>query len=167
MPSRSSQRPGPESNAEREPEARSQERTHERAHEDEYDDEQRPLERILPELIRRGLEAGRGPLGRVSESFFPRELASSVVAQLGDIRSGVAKAVAQEVGRFLRDADIASEVRKVLSGLDVEAQVRLRFKTREDGSLKPSIDIQLGDEKEKRPPAAPPEGREPERGDKR
>lgn len=159
MPSRGSQRPGPESSNE---EPRTQERAQERSNDDEYDDEQRPLERILPELIRRGLEAGRGPLGRVSESFFPRELAASVVSQLGDIRSGVAKAVAQEVGRFLRDADIASEVRKVLSGLDVEAQVRLRFKTREDGSLKPSIDIQLGDE---RKPAAP-EAREPERGDK-
>lgn len=156
MPSRSSQRPGAESS---EPEPRTP--THERAHEDEYDDEQRPLERILPELIRRGLEAGKGPLGRVSESFFPRDLASSVVSQLGDIRSGVAKAVAQEVGRFLRDADIASEVRKVLSGLDVEAQVRLRFKSREDGSLKPSVDVQIGDDK--RPPN---EARDPERDKK-
>lgn len=115
--------------------------------EEEYGDERPPLERILPDLIRRGLEAGKGPFGRVSESFFPRDIAASVVAQLGDIRSGVAKAVAQEVGRFLRDADIASEVRKVLIGLDVEANVRLRFKAREDGSLKPNLEVKLGDEK--------------------
>lgn len=115
--------------------------------EEEYGDERPPLERILPDLIRRGLEAGRGPLGRVSESFFPRDIAASVVTQLGDIRSGVVKAVAQEVGRFLREADIASEVRKVLIGLDVEAQVRLRFKAREDGTLKPSLDVKLGEDK--------------------
>jgi len=117
----------------------------------DYGDERPPLERILPDLIRRGLEAGRGPLGRVSESFFPRDIAASVVAQLGDIRSGVVKAVAQEVGRFLREADIASEVRKVLIGLDVEANVRLRFKAREDGSLKPSLDVKLGEDKPEKP----------------
>jgi len=123
---------------------------------DELNEDRPPLERILPDLIRRGLEAGRGPLGRVSESFFPRDIAASVVSQLGDIRSGVVKAVAQEVGRFLREADIASEVRKVLTGLDVEAQVRLRFKAREDGSLKPSLDVKLGEEK---PEKAAPDAR--------
>jgi hypothetical protein len=102
------------------------------------------FERILPELIRRGLEAGRGPLEKVSESIFPKDLASQLVAQLGDVRSGIVKAVAHEVGRFLRDADIASELRKVLTGLDVDAHVRLRFKARDDGSLKPEIDIDLG-----------------------
>lgn len=115
--------------------------------EDEYGDERPPLERTLTDLIRRGLEAGRGPFGRVSESFFPRDIAASVVSQLGDIRSGVVKAVAQEVGRFLREADIASEVRKVLVGLDVEATVRLRFKAREDGTIKPNLEVKLGEEK--------------------
>jgi hypothetical protein len=102
------------------------------------------FDRILPELIRRGLEVSRGPLEKVSESIFPKELTSQLAAQLGDARSGIVKAVAHEVGRFLRDADIASELRKVLSGLDVEAQVRLRFKAREDGSLKPEVGINLG-----------------------
>ena len=108
------------------------------------------LDRILPELIRKGFEAGRGPLTGVSESIFPKELASHFVSQLGDIRSGVVKAVAQEVGRFLREADIASEVRKVLTGLDIDAQVKLRFTAREDGSVKPEAEVRLGGE----PPAA-------------
>lgn len=109
----------------------------------EYDD--RPsLEGILPELIRRGLEVGRGPLGKVSESFVPKEIAQSVVSQIGDARSGIVKAVAQEVGRFLREADIASEVRKVLVGLDVEAQVKLRFNQREDGTLDPELSVETG-----------------------
>jgi hypothetical protein len=109
------------------------------------------FDRILPELIRRGLEAGRGPLEKVSESIFPKDLAAQLVAQLVDARSGIVKAVAQEVGRFLRDADIAAELRKVLIGLDVEAQFRLRFKAREDGSLKPQLDVEVGagDEQER------------------
>jgi len=127
--------------------------SHSEAEDEDFGDERPPLERTLTDLIRRGLEAGKGPFGRVSESFFPRDIAASVVSQLGDIRSGVVKAVAQEVGRFLRDADIAAEVRKVLTGLDVEATMRLRFKAREDGSLKPSLDVKLGEEKPP-PPAA-------------
>lgn len=102
------------------------------------------LDRILPELIRKGFEAGRGPFKGVSETIFPKELASHLVSQLGDIRSGVVKAVAQEVGRFLREADIASEVRKVLTGVDIDAQVKLRFTAREDGSIKPEAEVHLG-----------------------
>jgi hypothetical protein len=116
------------------------------------------FERILPELIRRGLEAGRGPLEKVSESFFPKDFASQLVAQLGDVRSGIVKAVAHEVGRFLRDADIASELRKVLTGLDIEAQVRFRFKAREDGTLKPEVEIDLGGGSDDKTPQA---GRKP------
>ena len=149
MPSRPSQSPSSGNPPSADP-------AHSEAEDEDFGDERLPLERILPDLIRRGLEAGKGPLGRVSESLFPRDIAASVVSQLGDIRTGVVKAVAQEVGRFLRDADIASEVRKVLTGLDVEAQVRLRFKAREDGSLKPSLDIKLGEEK---PPAPAAERR--------
>jgi len=111
-------------------------------------DEGRPgLERILPELIRKGFEAGRE---RMSESMFPKDIASHLVSQLGDIRSGVVKAVAQEVGRFLREADIASEVRKVLTGLDIDAHVKLRFKARDGGAIKPEIEIDLdGDPNDK------------------
>lgn len=108
------------------------------------------FDRILPELIRKGFEAGRGPLERVSESIFPKDMTSHLVSQLGDIRSGVVKAVAQEVGRFLREADIASEVRKVLTGLDIDAQVKLRFTAREDGAIKPEVEVNFeGKDKDK------------------
>ena len=109
------------------------------------------LERILPELIRRGFEVGRGPLERVSESIFPKDIASHLVAQLGDVRSGVVKAVAQEVGRFLREADIASEVRKVLTGIDMEATVKLRFTAREGGGIKPEVEVKLDGENDDKP----------------
>jgi hypothetical protein len=111
------------------------------------------FERLWPELIRRGLEAGRVPLERVSESIFPKDIAAHLVSQLGDIRSGIVKGVAQEVGRFLREADIASEVRKVLTGLDIEATVKLRFSAREDGAIKPEIEIDLASPSDERKPS--------------
>lgn len=117
---------------------------HDRPYDKPDHDLRSSFERILPELIRRGFEVSRGPLEKVSESLFPKEMGAHIAGQLGDIRSSVVKAVAQEVGRFLRDADIATELRKVLTGLDIDAHVRLRFKAREDGTLEPKVDISVG-----------------------
>jgi hypothetical protein len=147
MTQRSSQHPPPPDNLGDDP-LDGDEPEEDYAYERSAREEGRTLDRILPELIRRGLEAG----GKVGESFFPKDIASHVVGGLGDIKSGIVKAVAQEVGRFLREADIASEIRKVMTGLDVEAQVRLRFSEREDGAVKPEIDIDLGGDKKKRKP---------------
>ena len=94
-----------------------------------------PLDKVLPEFLKRGLSAGRD----VGESIFPKEFATYLAAQLIDARHGLVSAIANEVGRFLRQADIASEVRKVLSGLSVEAKVQLRFSEDESGKLTPRV----------------------------
>ena len=96
-----------------------------------------PLD-LVPEILRRGLSAGRD----VSESLFPRELASNLAAQLVDARHGLVTAIATEVGRFLRQADIASEMRKVLAGLQVEAKIQLRFSEDQTGKIKPQIEVE-------------------------
>ena len=94
-----------------------------------------PFERIVPDILKRGLEASRG----VSDSLFFKELARNLVAQLGDAREGLVNAVASEVGRFLRQADVASEIRNVLAGLEVEATVNLKFRRNpEDGDDEPA-----------------------------
>jgi len=92
----------------------------------------------LTELLKRGLSAGQA----VSESLFPRELASSVASQLVDARHGLVKAIASEVGRFLRQADIASELRKALAGLKVEATINLRFSEDESGRIKSEMKVE-------------------------
>jgi hypothetical protein len=155
MSSRASQRPGPGFQAgppHQPPEADRTDQDDEDARGDA--DTRTTFERILPELIRRGLEAGRGPFEKVSESIFPKDIASQLASQLAsqfvDVRSGVVKAVAQEVGRFLREADIASEVRKVLTGMTIEAKVQLRFNQREDGSLSPKVDVTLEEPTERK-----------------
>lgn len=151
MSSRASQRPAAPG-AHDEPTAAPPNEPDARVDHDTHHDTRPSFERILPELIRRGFEAGRGPFEKVSESIFPKEIAAQIAAQLGDVRSGVVKAVAQEVGRFLREADIAAEVRKVLTGLTIEAKVQLRFNQREDGSLSPKLDVRLEDSAERKKP---------------
>ena len=92
----------------------------------------------LTELLKRGLSAGQA----VGETLFPRELASSVASQLVDARHGLVNAIASEVGRFLRQADIASEMRKVLAGLKVEATIQLRFSEDDQGKLRPEMKVE-------------------------
>ena len=111
-----------------------------------------PLD-LVPEILRRGLSAGRD----VSESLFPRELASNLAAQLVDARHGLVTAIATEVGRFLRQADIASEMRKVLAGLNVEAKIQLRFSEDDTGKLQTKLDAERTDRagrKSSKPPPA-------------
>lgn len=97
----------------------------------------------LAELLKRGLSAGQA----VSESFLPRDLASNIASQLVDARHGLVKAIASEVGRFLRQADIASEMRKVLAGLQVEAKIQLRFSEDEQGKLRSEMKVEDLDSK--------------------
>jgi hypothetical protein len=106
----------------------------------------------VPEILRRGLSAGRD----VSESLFPRDLASNIAAQLVDARHGLVTAIATEVGRFLRQADIASEMRKVLAGLNIEAKIQLRFSEDQDGKLKSTVEVEKTEKAEKRKPSKPP-----------
>jgi hypothetical protein len=108
----------------------------------------------LTELLKRGLSAGQA----VSESLFPRELASSVASQLVDARHGLVNAIASEVGRFLRQADIASEMRKVLTGLKVEATIQLRFSEDEHGKVRPEVKVEKSQTEQKN---RPPQGSEP------
>lgn len=97
-------------------------------------DSRSPLERLIPELVRRGIEAGRGTLKQtdealrnVSDSAFAKELVSHFFAQFGDIRQILSRSVAKEIGRVLEEQDIATEVRKVLKGMSVEATFKIDF----------------------------------------
>jgi len=98
----------------------------------------------------------------VSESLFPRELASNLASQLVDARHGLVNAIAIEVGRFLRQADIASEMRKVLAGLNVEATIQLRFSEDKNGNIQSEMNVAHSGpgQRNKSKPPAPPTGSE-------
>jgi hypothetical protein len=114
---------------------------------------QRDARLPLTELLKRGLSAGQA----VSESLFPRELAGSLASQLVDARHGLVKAIASEVGRFLRQADIASELRKALAGLNVEAKIHLRFSEDERGKIATDVKVEKATA-ETKPSQPPPSG---------
>lgn len=105
------------------------------------------LERLIPELVRRGVEAGRGTLhrtetlrGALGDTRLPRELAGYIAGQLDEARSGVVRGVSSEVRRFLRDADLGHELAKVLTSLSFEIKAQVRFVPNEEGySLRPRV----------------------------
>lgn len=101
------------------------------------------VERVVSDLLRRGLEAGLGTLKHTDEALraTPKEVATFVIAQLGDARSGLVRAVASEVGTFLREADIASEIKKMLSGMSVEVKGTVSFIPADDGKLTPKVKL--------------------------
>lgn len=101
------------------------------------------VERVVSDLLRRGFEAGLGTLKHTDEALrgTPKDVATFVISQLGDARSGLVRAVASEVGTFLREADIASEVKKMLSGMSVEVKGTVSFIPAETGELKPSLKV--------------------------
>lgn len=101
------------------------------------------VERVVADLLRRGFEAGIGTLKQTDEALrtTPKDVATFVIAQLGDARSGLVRAVASEVGTFLREADIASELKKLMSGMSVEVKGTVSFIPAEDGELKPQVKL--------------------------
>lgn len=140
-PGRESEAAGPGRNPSRPPGSPETEARYSRPPREHHDDRS-PFDRILPELLKRGLEASRGTIGNVSDTLFSRDLAASVVSQLGDMREGVVSAVAQEVGRFLRQADIAAEIRNVLTGMEVEANVKIKFRKSESGGITTEVEVE-------------------------
>jgi hypothetical protein len=122
------------------------------------DSQRSALERLAADLLKKGFEAGRDTLKQtdealktVGESFLAKEIATHFTSQLGDIRDAMTKAVASEIGRFLREADLASEMRRMLSGMTVETRVQIKFPS-EAREQTPPADETDGDE---------PDGNEP------
>lgn len=102
---------------------------------DEPDREQRRLERLIPELVRRLLEAGyekisEGPenvRNLVSDLKLPKEALGVLFAQLDETKNGLYRAVAREVRDFLEQTNFAEELTKVLTTLSFEIKTEVRF----------------------------------------
>ncbi|MFO7178387.1 MAG: hypothetical protein DIU78_006785 [Pseudomonadota bacterium] len=110
--------------------------TTERAPEsEEGDKEQRRLERLIPEIVKRILEAGYEKLTEgpenvrhlVSELKLPKEALALVLAQLDETKNGLYRAVAREVRDFLDHTNFAEELARALTALSFEIKTEVRF----------------------------------------
>lgn len=97
--------------------------------------ERRRLERILPELIKRIVEAGYEKISEgpenvrhfVSEMKLPKEALALIFAQLDETKNGLYRVVAKEIRDFLEHTNLAEEMAKVLTTLSFEVKTEVRF----------------------------------------
>ena len=102
---------------------------------EEPDREQRRLERLIPELVRRVLEAGYEKLSEGPESVrnliaelkLPKEALGLLFSQLDETKTGLYRAVAREVRDFLEHTNFAEELGKALTTLSFEIRTEVRF----------------------------------------
>lgn len=102
---------------------------------DPKDGDRRRLETLLPELIKRVVEASvvklvEGPENVkqfVSDLRLPKEALAVLLSQLDETKSGVYKAVSRELHDFLEKTNFADELAKVLTTLTLEIKTEVRF----------------------------------------
>jgi hypothetical protein len=115
---------------------------------EERDREQRRLERLIPEIVRRLLEAGYEKLSEgpenvrqlVSDLKLPKEALGVLLAQLDETKNGLYRAVAREVRDFLEHTNFAEELARVLTTLSFEVKTEVRF-IPNDSRMRASPDV--------------------------
>ena len=135
---------------------------------DSGDRERRRLERLLPELIRRVLEAGIEKLADapenarqfVGEMRLPKEVLSLLLAQLDETKNGLYRVVAKETRDFLEATSFAEELARVLTTLSFEIKTEVRF-IPNDSRLGASPDVRARVRVKRDKAEKPEERREP------
>ena len=111
---------------------------------DLFDDETSEAE---PGLGRKLLRTGLGAL-LVSESVvrevvkeLPAEAANRLVQGTKDTKNEVLRLAGAEVKNFLEHLDLVGVFSDVLERMDVDVQLKVRFKRNEAGELEPEVDV--------------------------
>jgi hypothetical protein len=127
-------------------------------------DGERPLERLLPELIKRIIEAGMDRLSEgpenvrrvVSDMKLPREALAAVLSQLDETKSGLYRVVAREVRDILKETSLSDELAKALTSLSFEIRTTVRF-VPNDAKRRPSPEVRssVAVHRDSSPPATP------------
>jgi hypothetical protein len=125
---------------------------------------ERPAERLVPELIRRIIEAGVERLAEgpenvrrvVSDLKLPREALAAILSQLDETKSGLYRVVAREVRDILSETSLADELAKALTSLSFEIRTTVRF-VPNDARKRPSPEVRssVSVQRETDPPASP------------
>jgi len=99
------------------------------------DAKKRRLESVIPELLKRAVELGVEKVTEAPENLrelvhnlkLPKEVAGIFLADTEETKNELFRIVAKEVCEFL-DANLSSEMQKVLATLQVEINATIRFK---------------------------------------
>jgi hypothetical protein len=126
------------------------------------------LERLIPVLVKRILEAGIDRLHDspdsvrrlMSELRLPREALNAILSQIDESKSGLYRVVAKEVRDFLGKTNFADELTRALTSLSFEIRTEVRF-IPNDARGRPSPDVRSKVSVKKRPSTPPPHDETP------
>jgi ATP-dependent protease Clp ATPase subunit len=96
-----------------------------------------PLERLVPELLKRVIETGTKNLSSdavrqlVRELKLPKDALNYTFTQLDETKNGVYRILAKEVREILERTNLSEELAKALSLLTLEVKMDVRFKPSE------------------------------------
>lgn len=103
----------------------------------------------VSDFVRRAIKDTVG--SAVQSSTSPKDALQFLISQGDRGRKELVKLVAKEFGDFLRHTDISSELVKVLTQVQAEVSVSLRFRPVEGGGVEPVVEELRSD-----PPDAEP-----------
>ena len=133
---------------------------------EESEVDRRGLERLIPDLVKRILEAGFERLSEgpdsvrkaVGEMRMPREALGSILSQIDETKQGLYRVVAKEVRDFLTQTSFADELTRALTTLSFEIRTEVRFIPNDArGHATPDIRSKVS---VKRRPSTPPAAEE-------
>jgi hypothetical protein len=137
---------------------------------DEAEFDRGRLERVIPELVRRILEAGLEKISEGPESVrramgdlrLPRDVLHAMLSQLDETKSGLYRVVAKEVRDILEQTNFAEELVRALTAVSFEVRTSVRFVPNEDGArATPEVKSKVQVHR-KNAPAPSPDTRAPE-----
>jgi len=109
---------------------------------DREDGKRRRLEGVIPEILKRAVEAGVNQAQHAPENFktfigdlkLPKDIASYLFAQVDETKNGLFRVVAGEMRDFLEHTNIAGEMQKLLTTVQFEVNTTIRFRPNEPSS---------------------------------
>ncbi|MGM0556302.1 MAG: hypothetical protein ACQEVA_07970 [Myxococcota bacterium] len=102
------------------------------------------LEGLVPEVVRKTINAGVGSVGSseelralLSDRKLPKEVVTFLLGQVDATKREVVRIISREVRIFLEDLDLGGELAKILTSLALELRMEVRFKANEE-AVRPS-----------------------------
>ncbi len=104
-------------------------------------------EKLLPEILRRGIESGMDTFARsdrgvrkvLSDLKLRRELTNYFFHQIDETKNAALRVIAREVREFLESTNLEQSLYSVLTSLAFEVRTEVRFVPTDDGPLKPVV----------------------------
>jgi hypothetical protein len=133
---------------------------------DEGERDRRRLEGVLPEVVKRLVDAGYEKLSEgpenvrqfVSELRLPKDALQLLLSQVDETKNGIYRAVAKEVRDFLDHTNFSEELANVLTKLSFEIKTEVRFIPNDRGTRAvPDVrsKVSVKRDRESQPPPEP------------